>query len=287
MKARGKFKSKNQADRLKCGHVFHLACIDSWFMKSHSTSEGDSDAPPCPMCRAPIKFSNKNGVVNWRKYRVKIWKEWKKDFSFFEDYSDEEDGSDGEESDEEWTSDPELLEDAAEAPTFTQQIAQRAEEFSRRSNRVHALGVAFAASLHENRLEMALNEIEEGSDSESSADESDGMSEAGRWSDYSESYEPTTRGQAVPFSRMRRDQHSYIQLDRSYNRHLRFNSKLHRDLRYMTPLCMREVIRPPRKELRLQAKKGSKNKNYPKKPMCKDRRRGMSRQGQDFGCSRR
>ena len=97
----------------------------------------------------------------------------------------------------------------------------------------------------------------------------------------------TTRGMAIPFSQMRRGQYSYMIRDRSYSRWSRFNGKRMRNCRGMTPSSMLEVIHPPRKELRLQAKKGSKNKNYPKKPMRKDRRRGMSRQGQDFGCSKR
>ena len=67
---------KNPADRLKCGHVFHLKCIDGWFMKEHTTADGEEEAPKCPMCRVPIKFSNKNGAINWRKYLQKEMKNW-------------------------------------------------------------------------------------------------------------------------------------------------------------------------------------------------------------------
>lgn len=133
-KRKGKF-PKNPTDKLKCGHVFHIKCIKSWFFKQHTNGEGEDVYPQCPMCRKPIKFSNKNGAITWRLHREKELKNGLETDSDVSSVSSEDDsdwgsawdsdseaGSDGndtssEETDSEWEREWAELEAFVEAET--------------------------------------------------------------------------------------------------------------------------------------------------------------------------
>ncbi|XP_042444575.1 probable E3 ubiquitin-protein ligase XERICO [Zingiber officinale] len=41
----GRFEPESVVNRLACGHVFHMACLETWFEYHHAT---------CPLCRAHV-----------------------------------------------------------------------------------------------------------------------------------------------------------------------------------------------------------------------------------------
>ncbi|XP_042443150.1 probable E3 ubiquitin-protein ligase XERICO [Zingiber officinale] len=41
----GRFEPESVVNRLACGHLFHMACLETWFEYHHAT---------CPLCRAHV-----------------------------------------------------------------------------------------------------------------------------------------------------------------------------------------------------------------------------------------